>query len=330
MKIVFFEVHDWEEEVLRKNFPDALLTEKKLTAETASRFKDVEIISCFIYSAIDKKVVDTLPLLRFIATRSTGFDHIDSSYCKTKHITISNVPEYGSNTVAEHTFGLILSLTRKIYQSVNQTKRLNFNHAKIRGVDLFGKTIGIVGTGKIGEHVLRIAFGFGMKVLAFDVFKRKDLLKQFPFQYVPFEDLIAKSDVVTLHLPLNNKTTHIVNKKNILKFKKGSYLINTARGGLIDTEAIILGLNKDILAGVGLDVLEEEKQLGEEAQVLTTEYDRNTRLKTLVYNHMLINHPHVLITPHNAFNSEEALKRITDTTIFNIKSFLSGRPEHTV
>ena len=323
MKIIFFEVQDWEQDHLKQAFPNATLTQDKLNSTTVESYA-TEIASCFIYSSISKEVIDKLPNLKFIATRSTGFDHIDIAYCKSKNIKVVNVPEYGSNTVAEHTFALILSLTRKIYQSVNQSKNLNFEHDQIRGIDLYGKTLGIVGLGKIGINVLRIAKGFGMKVLGHTRTQDPTLQDKFDFKYTHLDSLIQNSDIVTLHLSLTDQTRHIINRENIVKFKKGSCLINTARGGLIETEAIVLGLEKDILSGVGLDVLEEEKELSEEAAILTSDYRKDLDLETLVYNHILINHPKVLITPHNAFNSVETLSRITDTTIENIKTYLNG------
>lgn len=330
MKIVFFEVQDWEQNLLQQTFPDAVLMQDKLDNSSVTSHVDVEILSCFIYSSITKEVLDKLPRLKYIATRSTGYDHIDIIYCKSKNILVANVPEYGSNTVAEHTFALLLSLTRKIYQSVNQSKNLNFEHDQIRGVDLERKMIGIIGLGKIGQHILRIAKGFGMNVLVYNRSQDQEMLKQYDFKYVDLDNLLQNADVVTLHLPLNDQTRHIINKENIMKFKKGSYLINTARGGLIETEAIMLGLNKGILEGVGLDVLEEEKELNEEVAILTSEYRSHVDLKNLIYDHILINHPKVLITPHNAFNSKEALLRITNTTIENIQSFLTGKPVHII
>lgn len=330
MKTVFFEVQDWEQELLKNEFPDAVLTSEKSTPETVKNYSDTEILSCFIYSQITKDVIDLLPQLKYISTRSTGYDHIDIEHSKTKGIQVSNVPEYGSNTVAEHTFALLLNLTRKIYQSVNQSKNLNFEHDQIRGIDLEGKTIGIIGLGKIGQHVLRIANGFGMNIVAYNRTQDTELQKKITFKYADLDTLIQTSDIVSLHLPFNSETKHIINKENITKFKKGSYLINTARGGLIETEAILMGLDKGILEGVGLDVLEEEKELTEEIAILTTEYKSHQDLRNLLYNHILINHPKVLITPHNAFNSREALLRIAHTTIDNIKSFLETKPIHTV
>lgn len=330
MKTVFFEVQDWERDSLQREFPDAILTNEKLTAQNASTYADAEIVSCFIYSAISQEAMDAMPALKYVTTRSTGYDHVDVGYGASRGVKVSNVPEYGSNTVAEHTFALLLSLTRKVYQSVNQAKTLNFEHDQIRGVDLEGKTIGVVGLGKIGQHVVRIASGFGMKILAYNRSQDSELAKKYGFAYSELEPLLAASDVVTLHLPYNEHTKHTINKENILKFKKGSYLMNTARGGLIESEAIIIGLDKGILEGVGLDVLEEEKDLDEEIAILTSQFKETVNLKNLVYNHILMNHPKVLITPHNAFNSQEALMRILDTTISNIRSFAQGSPANLV
>lgn len=327
MKIGFFEVQEWEKELLQKSFPDALLIADKLTPENAETYKDIEIASCFIYSNFSKEAIDKMPALKCIATRSTGFDHIDVNYSKEKHIVVSNVPEYGSNTVAEHTFALLLNLTRKVYRSIKQTKSLNFiQHDQLRGVDLFSKTFGLVGLGKIGKQAVRIAKGFGMNVIAYNRSRDEQYAKEAGFSYADLETVITQSDVISLHLPLNPETKHIINKDNILKFKKGSFLINTARGGLVDTEAILLGLSKEILAGVGLDVLEEEKELGEEAAVLVNDSKKELNLRALIIDHVLLHHPNVIITPHNAFNSQEALMRIERTTIENVNAFLNNAP----
>ncbi|GIW64366.1 MAG: lactate dehydrogenase [Patescibacteria group bacterium] len=330
MKILFFEVASWERDLLRESFPEALLIEEKLTIDNVKNFSDAEVISTFVYSQVTKEVIDNLPNLKFIATRSTGFDHIDVEYCRGKKVLVANVPEYGSRTVAEHTFALILTLTRKIYQSINQGKIFDFNHENIRGVDLFGKTIGVIGTGKIGIEVIKIAKGFGMNVLAFNRTKKEELAKSLGFFYVDLETLLKKSDVVSLHLPYTKETHHLINKQNIELFKKGSFLINTARGGLVETEALVLALEKGILAGIGLDVLEGEKEIMDEIEVMTSSYKKDIDLKTLVLDHVLVNHPKVIITPHNAFNTKEALERITKTTIENIKAFLNNASKNLV
>lgn len=330
MKIVFFEVENWEEELLKKIFPQALLVKERLSLENVNSFSDVEIVSTFIYSQVRKEILDQMPKLKLIATRSTGFDHIDISYAKTKNIIVSNVPEYGSRTVAEHAFALILTLTKKIYQSINQAKNFNFNHQEIRGIDLFGKTLGIIGLGKIGLEMVKIAQGFSMKILVYTRTKNQQLQEQYNFQYVSLEDLLKNSDIISLHLPFNQETKHIINKNNVSLIKKGAYLINTARGGLIETEALVYGLEKEIFSGVGLDVLEEERILTEETEILTNIYKTQTDFKTLALNHILTNNPKVVITPHNAFNTKEALMRILETTIFNINQFLKNQPVNIV
>ena len=330
MKTVIFEIAQWEKELLQKSLQDTVFTEEKLTADNASSYIDAEIISSFISSVINRDVVDRLPNLKLIVTRSTGFDHIDVNYCKTKNIVVSNVPEYGSSTVAEHTFALLLNLTRKIPQATEQIQKLNFDHSQLKGVDLYGKTLGIIGLGKIGQHVLRIAQGFGMKVISYARHPDMEQAQKLNFEYRDLDSLLGESDVVTLHLPLTAETTHIINKDNILKFKKGSYLINTARGGLIEAEALLLGLDQGILEGVGLDVLEEEDELSEEVSILTKVSQQNINLKTLLYDHILIRHPKVIVTPHNAFNSQEALERIIQVTIENIQSFTDGKAINTV
>jgi len=323
-KIVFFEVASWEKEELKRNFPEALLVEKPLNEENASEFVNAEVVSCFIYSNFSKEIIEKLPNLKLIATRSTGFDHIDVSFCHQKNITVCNVPEYGSRTVAEHAFALILTLTRKIYQSINQVKNFDFNHEKIRGVSLFGKNLGILGLGKIGKEVVKIAHGFGMRVLVYTRTQDETLAKTLGFSYKSLDEILSQSDIISLHLPLTDETKHIINKNNIKKIKRGAFLVNTARGGLIETEALVLGLKEGVLAGVALDVLEGEKELMEEIEILTEGYQKTTDLKTLVLDHILVNHPNVIITPHNAFNTKEALFRILATTIKNIQGFLKG------
>ncbi|HSW97787.1 MAG TPA: NAD(P)-dependent oxidoreductase [Candidatus Saccharimonadales bacterium] len=330
MNITFFETQLWEKEQLQLIFPDAKINDSPLSEDNASEFTDTTIISLFIYSKITAAILDKLPNLKYIVTRSTGYDHIDLAACKARNIAVSNVPEYGSNTVAEFTFGLLLDVTRNITRSVLEAKQLNFDHEKLRGVDLHDKTIGIIGLGKIGQNVLSIARGFGMKVLVYNHSQDEELAKALQFSYTDLDTLLQNSDFITLHVPLVKETTHIINTENIIKCKKGSFLINTARGGLVDTQAILLGLEQEILAGVGLDVLEGEDELIDEVTLLHKQYQNVSKMKTLLYNHILLTHPKVLITPHNAFNSKEALQRILDVTIANIKSFANNTIQNTI
>ncbi len=323
MKIGFFEIEDWEKTILEKKLKSHKLFFSK---EPLSDPEDYEIISPFIYSIIDKKVLSKASKLKYIATRSTGFDHIDLKEAKKRGVLVSNVPYYGDNTVAEHTFALLLALSRKLYPSIERTKKGDFSLEGLRGFDLEGKTIGIIGLGHIGICVARIAKGFGMNIIAFDVKKDNRLAKELGLKHVSFNDLLKKSDVITLHAPYNKKTHHLINKDNIKLIKKGAYLINTARGGLVETEALAQALDQKIIAGAGLDVLEEECFIKEERELLSKEFPKTCDLKTVLRNHILINQDNVVMTPHSAFNSKEALGRILETTVENIDSFINKKP----
>ena len=328
LKIAFFEIEPREINYLKPklNSFDLTFFEEKITRERLKEIPDIDILSSFIYSVIDKKILNFLKFLKFIATRSTGFDHLDLKTCKDKNIFVSNVPSYGENTVAEHTFALILALSRNIYPSLEKTKKSDFSLENLRGFDLRGKTLAVVGVGNIGRHVIRIAKGFEMNILSFDVRKDQRFAQEFGFKYVPLSYLFRNSDIITLHVPYNKSTHHMINLKTLKLFKKGCYLINTARGGVCDTTALLEGLKQGIFAGLGLDVLEKECFIKEERELLTSVFKKTCDLKAVLENHILINHPDVIITPHNAFNSKEALQRILDTTIENIKAFSGGRP----
>lgn len=331
MKAVFFDVDPWARKEIAEAFPKAEFVTDRLTEENVADYRDAEIISIFHTSTLSGKVLCQLPHLKFIATRSTGFNHIELPYCAAKNIIISNVPSYGRRTVAEHTFGLILMLTRHLYEAVDRVKHDGkYNIIGLVGEDLFGKTIGIIGLGEIGTSVLKIAKGFGMEVLVHTRTQDPAIAQELGFVYVTLEELLKKSHIVTLHLPLTDQTKHTIDTKNIHHFRRGAYLINTARGALIDTDAILIGLEEGILAGVGLDVLESEYELQEEADLLSGHIRAKINYKDLVLDHVLMHHDKVLITPHNAFNSIEARRRILETTFENIKNFLDGHPENIV
>ncbi|MBI3622934.1 hydroxyacid dehydrogenase [Candidatus Pacearchaeota archaeon] len=326
MKIAFFEIEDWEKDYLKDQLrsQELVFSKDTLSKENLNLARDAEIISVFIYSRIDNKILNELKNLRAIATRSTGFDHIDLKECRKRKILVLNVPYYGENTVAEHTFALILTLSRKIHKSYERTTRGNFSLEGLRGFDLKGKTIGIVGLGHIGRHVARIAKGFEMKILAFDVKQDKAFSKKFGIKYVGFKKLLKNSDIITLHCPYNKSTHHLINLKNISLIKNGAYLINTARGGNIETRALVSTLAKGNLGGAALDVLEEEAIIKEEIQLLSKNFPKK-HLQNLLENHLLLTFDNVIITPHNAFNSQEALQRILDVTVNNLNSIMNKR-----
>lgn len=330
-KVVFLEIEKWEEDYLKNSLTgaNAIFSEEKLTPDNASKFADASVISTFIYSVINKELLSMLPALKFITTRSMGFDHIDLAACKEKGIVVSNVPTYGAYTVAEHTFALILAISRKIIPSVEQAKRGDFSSEGLEGFDLHGKTLGVLGTGHIGKNVCMLGLSFGMNVLAFNRSQDQDLVAK-GVKYVSLEELLANADVITLHLPHAKETEHIINLGNIQNIKKGAILINTARGALIETQAIVEGLGQGIFQAAGLDVLEEEAFLKEERELLSTEYLSKIDIKTELLNHVLLTKDNVVITPHNAFNSKEALQQINETTVANIKAFIGGTPQNTV
>lgn len=329
MRIAFFETKPWEQDYLSKRLKDFELafydTYKNVTDDKA------EVLCTFIGLKIDDSVLKSFPNLKYICTRSTGFDHVDLKATAGKNISVSNVPTYGENTVAEFTFGLLLALSRKLYPSVKRIKEeALFNCDGLQGFDLMGKTLGVVGTGHIGTYVVKIANGFGMHVLAYDPYPRAELAKEYNFDYVSLDNLLSQSDVVTLHVPYNHETHHLLNKENFAKIKKGAVLINTARGGLVETEGLVWALSSGILAGAAMDVLEEEGFIKEEADLLVSGHGNEQQLKTLLADHVLMNMSNVLITPHNAFNTKEALTRILDTSVANIHAYQKNTPMNLV
>jgi D-lactate dehydrogenase len=333
MKIGFFELEGWEKDLIEKNLGqnELFFSSEKIDDLNFPEKNDFDIISVFVDSRINSDVLNHFSNLKCIATRSTGFDHIDISECQKRNITVLYVPGYGDNTVAEYAFGLLLNLTRKIYQAVDRIKETgSFDLKDLRGIDLKGKTIGIIGTGRIGKEAIKIAHGFGMNVLAYDLYLNEEAAKTLDFKYVSLDELLANSDVISIHCPYTPQTHHLINKENIFKIKKGAYLINTARGAIVETEALVLGLENKILRGVGLDVLEEEGETKDELFTLVSRRPKEEELKIMLENHILMKMPNVLISPHNAFNSQEALERILKTTLDNILSFISGSPQNIV
>ena len=316
MKIAFFEVPEDKQLFFSSALPgqEVVFFEGKLGLDNVDGVKDVDVVSDFTSSLISKDVIDKLPNLKFIATRSTGFDHIDVDYAQSKAILVSNVPAYGSQTVAEFAFALLLTLSRKIREASQSIKEKgNFSVSPLmQGFDLEGKTLGVVGTGKIGKNVIRIAKAFNMNVLAYDLHPDLEFAKENNFIYKTLAEVLSESDIVTLHAPYTKENHHLINKENISKMKRGAYLINTARGELIETQALVSALESGIIAGAGLDVLEGER-----------DFKKGDTIPMLEL-------PNVVMTPHNAFNTYEAEMRIMQTTVENILAFVSGSPQNIV
>src|SRR3989344_2656275 len=333
MKIHYFSGEPWEEAFVRERLPNDQI---EFHNDSLAKYPDLtdpeaEILCTFIESPIGEAELDRFPALRLIATRSTGFDHIDLAATTKRGIAVANVPSYGENTVAEFAFALLLALSRRVIDADEQGRKTgDFVQNNLRGFDLAGKTLGAVGCGHIGVHSIRIGNGFGMKVLGFDNHTDDARAKALNFSYASLEDLFATSDVITLHVPYNVQTHHLINRENIATFKKGSYLINTSRGAVVETEAIIAAIKDGTLAGAALDVLEEEGELSEEVALLTAPHPKEAELKIALENHYLIDHPRVIVTPHIAFNTTEAVERILNTSIENIKSFAAGTPTNIV
>lgn len=329
-KIMIFESKDFVERAIKKKLKsvkdvEVKYTNEELNKENASMASDCDIISVFIYSDLSKEVLDQLPKLKMISTRSTGFDHIDISEAKKRKISVSNVPRYGENTVAEHTMGLVLSLSRNIHKSYVRSMNDDFSNIGLTGFDLKDKTIGIIGGGHIGLHVARMAKAFGMHVRVFDIKEDDFLAEVIGFKYVSMNDLLKISDIVSIHAPLNKHTKHLMNKQAFQKMKKGSLLINTARGEIVDTEALEWALRTEVLAGAGLDVLEGEELIKEDSALLQVNKSKET-IKRLFIDQKILKMDNVVFTPHNAFNSKEAIMRILTTTVNNIKGFIEDKP----
>lgn len=277
---------------------------------------DADIIGVFMDSKVDAAAIAALPNLKFLTTISTGFDHVDLAAAAARNISVSSVPAYGENTVAEFAFALILALSRKLCEArVRVRDEKKFTTDGLAGFDLAGKTLGVIGTGRIGKHAIRIGKGFDMRVVACDVTPDIAFASEAGYSYVSLEELLAQSDVITVHAPSLPSTHHLIHSGNIDRMKQGAYLVNTARGAIVETAAVIAALKSGRLGGAGLDVIEEEAQM------------KTGNMSEL---QELLKMPNVIITPHNAFNTREAFLRIVDTTIDNIVAFAKGSPINVV
>ena len=327
MKLHFFELESFEKEYYQEQLKHHTLMfdPKPLTARRATKHKDAEVIVVFIFSKITAEIMDKLPKLRLICTMSTGFDHIDVEAARMRGIRVCSVPAYGQNTVAEHAFGLLQALNRNIIPAVQRTRHSNFDYRGMLGVDLYRKTLGIIGTGKIGQYMIRYANAFGMRVIAYDKFKNEELQKELGFTYVSKRRLCKESDFISLHVPLLPETKHLLSKEEFSLMKPTVQLINTSRGPLIDTRELIKALDRKKIKGAALDVLELENDLKQETRIATALRADKERMRTLVENHNLLGRENVIVTPHLAFYTEEAVKRIMDTTIKNINGHIKNR-----
>lgn len=276
-----------------------------VTPKTVKSIKNkdrITVISIKSQSQITRGVLNNFPQLKFIISRTVGCDHIDLTACKEKGVAVYNIPNYGAESVAQYTIALLLCGARKIVSANFDTHKGNFSYTNFLGLSLSGKTFGVIGTGRIGLEVVKIATSLGMKIIAFDMFKNEQAAKELGYVYVSLNRLLKQSDVVTLHLPSTPETRHILNNKTIPLIKKGAILVNTARGDLIDTKTLIKYVDK--FHAVCLDVLEDEAHFSQ--------------------THPLLKFPNVIITPHCAFYSDVSIQVIACETARLIANFRKG------
>ena len=334
IKMLMFDFREEEQAYFdRENAEDFEITffSESLTKEAVQNLsyeirQNTTVISVFIDSKVDKEVIDAFPNLMIISTRSTGFNHIDLEEAKRQNIKVLNVENYGKTGVMQYTFGLILTLMRKIYVAISDLKDLNKDNSKYVGRDLNALTLGVIGTGTIGAGVCMIANAFGMKILAYDLVKKNGLIENYNVQYVNKDELLKKSDIITLHVPYNDQSYHLISENEFEMMKDTSYLINVARGELVDTNALFNALQNNKISGCALDVIECEnsgvfceKNKDKEATECVSECnDTNSIIKKL------IKMPNVLITPHIAYKTQDSIDYILKTTMISIKDNLKG------
>lgn len=332
MKIAVFEASSRDREVLGglAEQHELLFADDQLTAENVGEYADADIVSPFIYSELQGAVLDELKALKMIATRSTGYEHIDIATCRKRGIVVSNVPRYGEETVAEHAFALLLALSHHVVEAVSRTQRGEFSLSGLLGFDLSGKTLGVIGTGAIGQHVARIAKGFQMHVVAFDVRRDQEAAERLGFAYVDLDELLRLADVISLHVPGGPATYHLIGAQQFAAMKHGVVVINTSRGSVVDSQALLHAVATGKVAAAGLDVLEEEPVIREEAELLSAVYTREHDLATVLSDCLMMRLKNVIITPHSAFYTKEAVAQILETTADNIRAFLAGAPQNLV
>lgn len=333
MKLAFFEIDKENRKIFTDAFPsdDIVFFEQELLHKVPLEAQDAEIISTFVCSTLSADVLKQFTRLKLIAQRATGFDNIDIAAAKKNGIEVCNVPDYAVQTVAEYVFALLLCLSRKIYEAYYRVEHENnFSHKNLQGFDLYKKKLGVVGTGNIGKRVIQIAQGFRMDVIAYDVMPDNAFAEKMNFTYCSYDELLRTSDIITFHVPLTKQTHHMINKKNISLIKQGAYIINTARGALIETDALVTALEKRIIAGAGLDVIEEECFTRDPLALLIDNHPEKKELKAVLENNYLIKNPRVIVTPHNAFNSHEAMQRLLFKTVENIRAWQQNNPTNVV
>jgi D-lactate dehydrogenase len=303
---------------------DLTYLETRLSMETASLAKGADAVCVFVNDEVNAQVLAALASMgvKLVALRAAGFNNVDLEAARREGVTVARVPAYSPHAVAEHTIALILTLNRNTHRAYNRVREGNFALEGLLGFDLAGKTAGVVGTGKIGEIVCTILQGFGCEVLAYDPCP-SPVCQAAGVRYAPLDELFAQSDIVTLHCPLTPQTHHLIDAGALKRMKRGVMLINTSRGAVIDTKAVLRGLKSGVISHLGLDVYEEEADLFFE--------DLSQRYISDDVFARLLTFPNVLITGHQSFFTQEALIAIAQTTLANLTTFEStGRAVHEV
>lgn len=334
-KIIFFDVRENEIEFLQDScegkynykFITEPLDDKTHLSED---IKDADVISCFTFSRVNADILKQFPNLKLIALRCVGFDHIDIDYCKVHGIQVVNSFGYGNITVAEFAFALIFDVMRKVSRAYMNLKNEHLDRDIYTGFELKGKNIGIIGTGAIGTESVRIAKGFGMNVLAYDVYPKQELVEKYDVKYLPLDELIKESDVISLHAPLTDENFHLIDENKFNLMKPNAVIVNTARGELIDSKALYEALSNQKIFGAGLDVLEAENILIQPDAITDFDYLTNDYIKQTLINERLLKLHNAVVTPHIAYNTKEAQDRILHITINNINSFFQNEVKNSV
>ncbi|HMG90487.1 MAG TPA: 2-hydroxyacid dehydrogenase [Chryseolinea sp.] len=321
MKITFFSTQPYDRsffEAHNKNFGfELLFYEVGLNEQTVHLIDRTDAVCVFVNDRINKAVIERMVTqgVKLIALRCAGFNNVDLESARANDVKVVRVPAYSPHAVAEHAVAMIMALNRKTHKAYNRIREQNFSLHGLMGFDLSGKTVGVVGTGNIGQVFCKIMLGFGCRVIAFDV-KEQDDVKEAGVKYVSLNELLTTSDIISLHCPLNEATKYIIGDGNIALIKKGCMLINTSRGGLINTKSVIKALKSGQLCALGIDVYEQEETLFfRDLSESIVEDDLITRLMSF---------PNVLITAHQGFFTVEAMDQIAETTLRNVQAFESG------
>lgn len=322
-RIIFFDIKDYDREFFEKygknyNYEMSFF-KSRLSLENVHLTKGYDVVCAFTNDDIGKETIDAMAEngVRLLAMRCAGFNNVSLKDIHSR-FKVVRVPAYSPHAIAEYTVGLILAVNRKINKAYVRTREGNFSINGLMGVDLYGKTAGIIGTGKIGQILIKILKGFDMKVIAYDLFPNQKVAEELGFEYVSLDELYANSDIISLNCPLTKDTQYMINRRSMLKMKDGVILVNTGRGQLIDSADLVEALKDKKVGAVALDVYEEEEDyFFEDKSTQVIEDDILGRLLSF-YN--------VLITSHQAYFTKEAVEAITVTTLNNIKDFIEGKP----